>query len=114
MNAPDRLIGRTIYLRRVHQTDATERYVGWLNDPEVNRFLESRFVQWTVESVRDYILARQNAFDHFFAICDLCHERHIGNIKLGPVNPHHRNADVSLFIGEKSYWRRGVASEAIG
>lgn len=38
---------------------------------------------------------------------------HIGNIKLGPINWYHRNADVSLFIGEKYLWGQGYAREAI-
>lgn len=110
----ERLPGQIIYLRKLLPEDATECYVRWLNDPEVNRFLESRFVHWTVDSVRVYVLERQNPQEHFFAICDVRDGNHVGNIKIGPINPHHRNADVSLFIGEKAYWGRGVAGEAIG
>jgi hypothetical protein len=34
--------GKKIFLRNIELTDCTERYVSWLNDKEVNRYLESR------------------------------------------------------------------------
>jgi RimJ/RimL family protein N-acetyltransferase len=113
MTELQRLTGRGVFLRKLRLEDASERYVGWLNDPAVNRFLESRFTHWTLESVRDYIRAKQNAREHFFAICDVAGENHVGNIKLGPIDPHHRCADVSLFIGDTAHWGRGAGSEAI-
>jgi len=39
--------------------------------------------------------------------------RHIGNIKLGPIQRHHRRADLGFLIGEREVWGRGYASEAI-
>ena len=39
--------------------------------------------------------------------------RHIGNIKLGPIRCHHRSADISLFIGDKSCWGKGFGAESI-
>ena len=47
-------------------------------------------------------------------ICLVEDGRHIGNIKLGPIQWLHRRADLSLFIGDKSCWSLGYASEAIG
>lgn len=113
MSDANHLAGPGIQLRRLRATDASERYVSWLNDPEVNRYLESRFVHWTLDSVRAYIESRQNEREHFFAICERAAGAHIGNIKLGPIDPHHRCADVSLVIGERAHWGRGAGSEAI-
>ena len=39
--------------------------------------------------------------------------KHIGNIKIGPINKHHNHADISYFIGEKTLWNKGIATEAI-
>ena len=92
-----------------------EKYVGWLNDPEVNKFLETRFIHQTLETCRDFV-ERMNAdpLQHLFGMFDKDCNRHIGNIKLGFVNPHHRKAQISFFIGDKSYHRRGLATEAVG
>lgn len=95
--------------------DVSEEYVGWLNDPEINRFLETRFIQQTLETCRDFV-RRINAdsLEHLFGMFDKECNRHIGNIKLGFINPHHRKGQVSFFIGDKSYHQRGLATEAVG
>ena len=49
----------------------------------------------------------------FLAICLKKDDMHIGNIKLGPINWVHRFADISLLIGDKNYWGKGIATEAI-
>ena len=61
--------GKQICLRPVQLSDATERYVSWMNDPDVNQFLESRFSTTTREALGNYIRQMQdhpdNAFDAF-------------------------------------------------
>lgn len=109
-----RLTGRRLALRAVTEADVSARYRDWLNDPTVNRYLETRFETQTLESVAQYV--RRTAADpaqYFWAIRVGENGAHIGNIKLGPVNPHHGTADVTLFIGEKDAWGRGYATEAI-
>ena len=103
-----------LILRPLGAEDVSARYVAWLNDPAVNRFLETRHQAQTMESVRafvDRVQARDD--EHLFAICLRPENRHIGNIKVGPVKPNHRLADISLFIGERDCWGRGYATEAI-
>lgn len=94
--------------------DVGEKYVGWLNDPEVNRFLETRFIHQTLETCRNFV-GRVNAdpLQHLFGIFDKECNRHIGNIKLGSIYPHHRKGEISFFIGDKSYHRKGLATEAV-
>lgn len=38
---------------------------------------------------------------------------HIGNIKIGPIHKFYSYADISYFIGDKNYWGKGLATEAI-
>ncbi len=38
---------------------------------------------------------------------------HIGNAKLGYVNKHHCTAELSMFIGEKTLWGKGFATETV-
>jgi len=108
------LKGEKYYLRPITIEDTTDRYVDWLNDKEVNQYLESRFVLATKENVKKFveqIISSGNSY--FFAICENGSHQHIGNIKLGPVNLHHNRADVGILIGEKSFWGKGAGSEAI-
>lgn len=109
-----KLHGEMISLRQIELKDCTYTYVGWLNDPDVNHYLETRWEIQTLDSVKSFVES-QMANDHsvLFAITTILDGRHIGNIKIGPINRYHNHADISYFIGEKSYWNRGIATEAI-
>ena len=101
-------------LRAVIENDVNETYRAWLADPEVNRYLETRNVEQTLEMIRAFVCAKAVSTDEYlFAICLRDGEPHIGNIKLGPMRAAHGLADVSLFIGDRNYWRGGYGSEAI-
>ena len=50
-----RLEGERLYLRPITIDDVNETYVEWLNDPEVNQFLENRFEVHTLASARAYL-----------------------------------------------------------
>lgn len=114
MNRGLSIKGRRIYLREIRLSDSNENYCRWMNDPEVNKFLESRFKRWTVKKIRDYIRkVKCDPSYKFFAILLKSNDRHIGNIKIGPIDRNHRFGDIGLVIGEKSMWGRGYASEAI-
>ena len=108
------LKGKEYFLRPITIEDATDRYVNWLNDKEINQYLESRFVLATKENVKKFIEQTiGSGNNYFFAICENDSAQHIGNIKLGPINNHHKRADIGILIGEKSFWGKGAGSEAI-
>lgn len=103
-----------LLLRALEPTDLNTTYLGWLNDPEVSRYLETRFLPQTHEALQAYWQAhRDDPASPWFAICLAGDGRHIGNIKLGPIQWLHRRADLSLFIGDRGCWGQGYASEAI-
>jgi [ribosomal protein S5]-alanine N-acetyltransferase len=107
-------LGNRLYLREVRTSDVNEKYYRWLNDPEVNCYLETRFVPRSIDNIREFVHRLDSNVDEpFFAICLLDSDAHIGNIKIGPINWIHRNADISLFIGDKENWGKGYATEAI-
>lgn len=94
--------------------DVTDQYVAWLNDPAVNRYLESRFVRNTPDSTRRFVQAVVESDDSIlFGIRYVPGGRHVGNIKLGPVDRHHRRAEIGLLIGDRAMWGRGIAASAI-
>lgn len=108
------LYGERIYLRRLTEDDATEDYVRWMNDPEINQFLESRFYTHTIESTKAFIRSVTNDNNYQFGIFIKENNKHIGNIKIGSINNYHKFADIGFLIGEKNYWGKGIATEAIG
>jgi [ribosomal protein S5]-alanine N-acetyltransferase len=106
--------GTNIYLREVSLSDVCETYLNWLNDNEVNQFLETRFCEQSLGVIKKYVEDVLKAPDFvFFVIIVKEGQIHIGNIKIGPINKNHGFADVSLFLGDKKRWRQGYGSEAI-
>jgi RimJ/RimL family protein N-acetyltransferase len=110
---PD-LVGERIYLRPLGKADATDTYVGWLNDPETTRGLETGSQRETVASVAEYIeryARREDAL--FLGIFLKKGDRHIGNVKLDPINRRHRNAVLGILIGDPAVRGQGIAPEAV-
>ena len=104
--------GQRCHLRLLTTADCSERYLGWLRDPEVSRYLETRWQPQTLETVREFVAAMEASPDSYlFAI--LVDGQHVGNIKVGPIHPRHAHADVSYFIGERAQWGKGIATDAI-
>jgi RimJ/RimL family protein N-acetyltransferase len=115
--APTPLWSDTVVQLFVLTPDAvTDVYVGWLNDPEIGRFLESRYATHTADGTRafvaDMLASERNLFLGIRS--KALDGRHVGNIKLGPIDPRHGTAEIGLLIGDRAAWGRGLATHAIG
>ena len=109
------LVGGIITLRTITLSDCTETYVSWLNDPAVNKYLETRFELQTLQSIRQFVdsIVESDSSYLFAMNTNDGTKKHIGNIKLGPIHPQYSYADISYFIGDRGYWGKGIATEAI-
>lgn len=109
------LIGVDIFLRSLSPSDANTKYLGWLSDPLINKHLEVRFAP--PQATRDLasFIVEANASVHtlMLGIFLRQNELHIGNIKLGPIDWNHQVGDIGFLIGDKDYWGKGYASNAI-
>ncbi|MFH2101711.1 MAG: GNAT family protein [Candidatus Micrarchaeota archaeon] len=107
--------GERLYLQYLKPDMVTDKYVDWMNDKEINQYLEARFgCPYTLESVKGFVKEQyENPNCHFFAMMLKDGDVHIGNIKAGPINTKHNFAEVGIVIGDKSQWGKGFASEAI-
>jgi len=90
----------------------TEKYVGWLNDPEVVRFSEQRFISHTLLTCRNYMESFGGTPNYFWAVLLKSEKQsHIGNINV-VIDLNNRTADVGILLGEKEQWGKGYGSEA--
>lgn len=79
----------TTVLRPLTEADCNETYLGWLNDCEVNRFLETRWEEQSIDKIVSYVRdIHLSDHSYIFAIEHLEKQQniHIGNIKIGPIN----------------------------
>jgi RimJ/RimL family protein N-acetyltransferase len=103
-----------VLLRPVTPADVTQRYCDWLNDPAVNQYLETRFVRQTLDGIAGYVQAQLASGDSaLLAIVQRATAQHVGNLRIGAIDWHHRTATVALFIGDRSAWGAGLGSDAI-
>jgi len=109
----ERIYGEKIYLRSVEMSDCNERYLSWLNDPDVNKYLETRHSVQNMNTIRQYVSSEINSSDSYlFAIINRETDEHVGNIRLSCINRFHLTAEVAILIGDKICWGKGFGTEA--
>lgn len=102
-----------IALRPLEENDFTEDYLAWFRDPEVTRFLEARDI--SREEAAAHLRAGEGGRRWaLYAICLRADGRHIGNLKIGPIDWRHRVSDLVTVIGDRGAWGQGHARAAIG
>jgi ribosomal-protein-alanine N-acetyltransferase len=97
--------------RPFKETDITENYIGWLNDPVVMRFSNQRFNRHTATSSSAYLKEFDGSLNSFLLI-----ERRSDIIPIGTAtvyrNCHHGTADIGLMIGDRRCWGQGYGQES--
>ena len=106
------ITGRRLILEPFSERFLSNRYIDWLNDPEVVRFSEQRHRRHTFESCKAYIESMEKSPHCFWAIVLTGKiPEHIGNMT-AYIDPTNSIAEISILIGEKKEWGRGYATEA--
>ena len=105
------LAGTKVYLRGLEQGDL-ERTHRWVNDPEIVDAVGVR-APISLEQQRQWYenLCRDRS-KVVLAICLKEGDAHIGNTSLRDIDPVHRHAMFSIFIGDRSARGGGTGSEA--
>jgi RimJ/RimL family protein N-acetyltransferase len=101
---------RLIY-KRVSVEHVTEDYVNWINDSEVNMYLETRG-NYTLDLLKLYVEEQYSKEIFFWAIHLKDSKKHIGNIKIDPINSKANSGEYGILMGDKINWGKGYAKEA--
>jgi RimJ/RimL family protein N-acetyltransferase len=106
-------MGAKVYLRPLERADINARYLGWLNDPEVTRYMETGTFPSTLDDLDKFYREATGSHNQvILAISDRKSDQHIGNVKLGPIQWLHRYATFGIMIGDKRFWGKGAGLEA--
>lgn len=101
-------------LRLLSPSDVTAKYVRWMNDEEVVKFIADKEKNNTKEKLKHYVrLMHESPYNYMFGIFLNQTQEHIGNIKIGSINPQHLHADIGILIGEKQYWGKNHGTLAL-
>lgn len=107
-----RVLPEDIELRPLGPGDVTERYVSWLNDPEVSSFLEVRHSQpVSRQDVVDFVAHCEAIRRHHWGV--FVQGEHVGNISCGAYSRVYRWVNVSNVIGDPRYRQSNVAKLAL-
>jgi spore coat polysaccharide biosynthesis protein SpsF (cytidylyltransferase family) len=106
------ITGERIFLRALKEEDVSQDYCNWLNDPEVTRFLETKGT--TIDELKKYVREKkENPYCLFLGIFLKDNGKHIGNIKLEPIDVKNKKTTLGILIGDKKYWGRDICTEAV-
>jgi len=101
-----------IELRNLSESDASEEYLAWMEDAKVMSMTEQRFVKHSLSSIAEFVAEKnKSATDILLGI--FVDSKHVGNVKVGPINWNHKTAELSYFIGDRELWGRGIATRVV-
>lgn len=89
----------------------SQEYVGWLNNPVIYKYLDTGG-NYTIETLRNYLSEAEKKDIFFWAIHLKINNKHIGNIKIDPVNLKHGWGEYGIMMGDMDEWGKGYAFEA--
>ncbi len=105
------LYGKGIQLRLFEEKDITPIYINWLNDPEVVRYSNQRFLKHTRESCQAYLRNFAGSPNEFLAI-----EDRVSGAILGTLTVYrslcHSTADIGIMVGNSDTWGNGIGFDA--
>ncbi|MDX2478485.1 MAG: GNAT family protein [Gammaproteobacteria bacterium] len=109
------LRGKKVLLRPFTLSDVDEAYIAWLNDQDVVRFSNQRFLNHDRESCLRYLASFENTDNLFISVRRL-HDDCRGGSQIGTmtayVAKHHGTVDVGIMIGDKTLWGTGSGQDA--
>ncbi len=100
-------------LRPLTVADVSHRYLSWLSEDRVLRFINGATGDNQLEELKSYVAQREGREDVLFLGIYTHAGEHIGNIKYEPVDSRRGAAVMGILIGELAWRGKGVAGEVI-
>ncbi len=112
-----KLVGSRCYLKEFSKENLyDQKYFSWLRDIEVVKYLYriEYLIPIQFEKIESYVQSLwKSENDCFFAIYTKETNEFIGTLKIGHINWRSGVADLGIMIGEKKYWGKGIATDAL-
>ncbi len=108
------LKGRNVLLRPLEESDYTDEYLRWLNDPEVNAHSQRRPFPQSRAAMPAYQQGLEaSRSGYVLAIVERATGEHVGNVALVNLQPVHRCGEIAILVGADRARGRGIGREAV-
>ncbi len=101
-----------VYLRALEPDDYLKSYK-WRNDPEIQDMVGGN--KYFISSENEKKWVERNTYNSdriVLAICLIDNDKYIGNVNIEEFDWINRTGKVPIFIGDKTEWGKGYATEA--
>lgn len=107
------LKGKKVILKNLEEMDF-QRIFKWLSDPDVVNLLFYQYYPPTIQKMKEEVGKEHvSKHDFEFVIIDLKTNLHVGWAGIYDVDRINKNGEIRFFIGEKKFWRKGLATECV-
>ena len=103
------------YIRPMQIKDIHDDYVYGLNDPEVNRYLDTvKHSKQTYQSVADFVESNdQSSNAILWGLWPAKSGKLCGTVRLHGIEFQHLTAHIGVCLFDKTIWRKGFGKKAI-
>ena len=101
-----------LHLEPLGKKFLTKKYLGWMRDVDVTKYMESGGRDYSKEMLKDYLEHIESNKVFSWAIILKSNQSHIGNIKIDPIDKINLIGEYGIMIGDRSAWGNGYAKEA--
>lgn len=105
------IMGKSTLIRCFGLSDINDEYISWLNNKEVMKYSNQRFILHSDQTCRSYFQTFKNTNNYFLAIEDLQSRKLIGTITVYR-QLNHCTADIGILIGEMDKTGKGYGYDA--
>ena len=108
------LKGDKIILQPFSSKFISKEYLFWINDKDIAKFIDKAKDTTTIQELNSFAISMINSnYDYFFAIIYKKNLKHIGNVRLGPINFDFKVSNFGILIGDKNFHSSGIATEVL-
>ncbi len=107
------LVGKKIYLRALSKSDIPVWH-DWFNDPIATQYMNKGIfpnTEFNQEEYFSYLAKSENDIQLVIALKE--DDSLVGLVGIHKIDWIHRHGEISIVIGEKKQWGKGIATEAI-
>ncbi len=106
------LESENLFLKPFTAKDIQAEYINWLNNNDINKYLEIRLQKQTTETAKAYVNSFKNNLEKFLWGIYSLDNKLIGTTSLYNFNKYHGLASISIMIGNKDFWGTSATIEA--